>query len=177
MTVDEGSLVVRQVGSTVEVITTKRVQFRAFRSMSPYTASGLAWFVWIFGYSSLAEFFISQVAGIDPSKIHEVGSRRSPAGWTRNSPPPGVGQAAQAGHLTHCSSQFDIAAAAIEDAFNECSHDMRSSLTRLAEGQYRPAMYLTDAAKLSSHLARHGTIMLKFWADVVPRRRHGAGPR
>lgn len=46
-------------------------------------------------------------------------------------------------------------------------------MAALAEGQYGPADYLSDAVTLSGHLARHGTLMVKFWAGVVP----GTAPR
>ncbi len=45
-------------------------------------------------------------------------------------------------------------------------------MAALAAGQYGPADYHSDAVRLSSHLVRHGTLMVKFWAGVVP----GAAP-
>jgi hypothetical protein len=162
VTVDEGSLVVRQVGTAVEVVTTKRVQFRVFSRTSPFTAAGLAWFVWLSGYSWLAAYFIERVTGIAPSKLHEIGSHRA-AGVL-------AGCLGDAGHHVQ-------AAAAIEQAFDECWHDVRLSLAKMAAGQYGAATYAGDAAKLSGHLARHGTLMLKFWADLAPGRVRGTGLR
>ncbi len=177
VTVDEGSLVVRTVGSAVEVVTTKRVQFRALSRMLPLEAAGLAWFVWVLGYNSLAQYFIEHVAGIDPSNIHMVGSHRK--GTAGTAPPAGVGHPGHPGHRGWSGqhdrwyAQIDKTADAFEGALGECWRDARASMAALAAGQYGPADYVSDAVRLSSHLARHGTIMVKFWAGVVP----GAAPR
>ncbi len=176
VTVDEGSLVVRTIGSAVEVVTTKRVQFRAFSRMLPLEAAGLAWFVWVLGYNSLAQYFIEHVAGIDPSHIHIVGSHRRGAAGT--APPAGVGHPGHPGHYGWSGhhdrwyAQVDKTADAFEGALGECWRDARASMAALAAGQYGPADYLSDAVRLSSHLVRHGTLMVKFWAGVVP----GAAP-
>ncbi len=177
VTVDEGSLVVRTLGSAVEVVTTKRVQFRAFSRMLPLEAAGLAWFVWVLGYNSLAQYFIERVAGIDPSNVHIVGSHRR--GATGTAPPAGVGHPGhqghhgRSGHHDRWYAQIDKTADAFEGALGECWRDARASMAALAEGQYGPADYLSDAVTLSGHLARHGTLMVKFWAGVVP----GTAPR
>ena len=180
VTVDEGSLVVRTLGSAVEVVTTKRVQFRAFSRMQPVEAAGLAWFVWILGYNSLAEYFIEHVAGVDSSHIHVVGShRRGPSG---TAPPSGVGHPGHpghhgwSGHHDRWYGQIDKTADAFEGALAECWGDARASMAALAAGQYGPADYFNDAARLSSHLVRHGTLMVKFWAGVVPGTAPGPDP-
>ncbi len=162
VTVDEGSLVVHQVGTTVEVITTKRVQFHAFSGMSPLEAAGLAWFVWIVGYNSNAESFIEKVAGVSPSRLHPVGSHRGGAGAN-----PG-GSAAGAGQPGTGAPQVDQLVAGMEKIFDECVQDLRTSMSKVTAGSYGPTTYLGDAAKLSNHLVRHGTLLAKFWADVLP---------
>ena len=181
VTVDEGSLVTRKLGTGVEVITTKRIQFRAFSRMLPLEAAGLAWFVWLMGYSSLAEYFVEQVAHIPAAKIHRVGSHWGGGPSTDPAPPAGgqsvhPGVAPQSSHHYYIS-QLDHTAAAIEEAFGECWKDLQSSLGKMSAGQNGPAAYLGDAVKMSSHLARHGSLMLKFWASVVPEQVHGTNPR
>ena len=72
------------------------------------------------------------------------------------------------GHHDRWYGQIDKTADAFEGALAECWRDARASMAALAAGQYGPADYFNDAARLSSHLARHGTLMVKFWAGVVP---------
>ncbi len=181
VTVDEGSLVVRTVGPAVEVVTTKRVQFRAFSRMMPLEAAGLAWFVWILGYNSLAGYFIEHVAGVDPSRIHVVGTHRRGTGPAADAPPGSGGSGPpgphrHSGHHDRWYSQIDRTADALEGAWSECWRDARASVAAMAAGRYGPADYLSDTVKLSSHLARHGTLMVKFWAGVAPGSVPGSDP-
>ncbi|HXW33921.1 MAG TPA: hypothetical protein VEJ87_05030 [Acidimicrobiales bacterium] len=189
VSVDEGSLVVRQIDPmTTEVITTKRVQFRALKSMSPAEAAWLAYFVWLLGYANLAEYFVFRVAGKIPCVIKQpssqfpggafaaIGAALSGCGikYAGGGPSP-VGGAGQSGWTAQtCGSLVSEVAKVVEECFEDCVCQMRSSLKKMGTGQYSQADYLSDVTKMSRHLVHHSTSFLKFGAETVPDHLHRA---
>jgi hypothetical protein len=151
VSVDEGSLVVCQVGNAVEVVTTKRVQFRALRGMPGPVAAMVAQFVWALGYSSLAELFVNKImaatGGATVQTIHP-----SPGG-----PLAGAAPAPAPGNL----------ATELSASMHDCRKGVRSSLGKMAAGHYGVEDYSADVVKVSHHSLRHGAALAGLWAKVL----------
>jgi hypothetical protein len=151
VTVDEGSLVVYQVGTAVDVVTTKRVQFRALRRMPGPVAAMVAQFVWALGYSSLAELFVNKItaatAGAKVKTLHPL-----QGGSLSGGAPPSSG-----GDLT------TVLTATMQD----CRKGVRSSLGKMAAGGYGAKDYAADVAKVSNHGRRQSAALASLWANVL----------
>lgn len=154
VSVDEGSVVVFPVENAVEVITTKRVQFSAYRNMDAEEAAMWAQLIWTFGYAQMAERFVNRLSSGDGTlRIREIGSAR------RKSAVDGI-ETEDAGALAPLSSPCMKPETDIEDIFDECVSDIRSSLEKIAKGQYGVAAYLGDVLTLSRHAVQYSSRFL-----------------
>ena len=142
MTVDEGSLVVRPLADGAEVVTTKRVQFRAIRGMGVAEAEMLAVLIWLMGYPSMAEIFVATLAG-DPSLMVTVVDPKPVGAGTALGPPAG---GAGAGITVPQPPARDVPTT-VEGIVDECFSGLRSSASKIASGQYGPSAYLTDVMR------------------------------
>ena len=156
---DEGSLVVRQDGDAVDVVTTKRVQFRALRGITRLGAAAMAQFVWVLGYASLAELFVNRVmagaAGAQVEVLHPhpggLGGKTAPSGSDANF------------------------GAVLTGTMQDCRQGVSSSLDKLAAGSYGVGDYAADMVKLSEHGRRQGAALASIWAKVLGRRQWTCG--
>ena len=158
VSVDEGSIVIREWEGALHLITTKRIQFRAFKTMSPLEAAWIAQFVWALGYSALAEYFVNRVALRKP--IHVVdgaGSVQVPRRHRRARP-----ASEQLGEV-------------VKQELVECVGGIESSLGKVKSGSYDTEEYLNDLGKLVSHIAHYGVSLVKIASGLVEKER-GVGP-
>jgi hypothetical protein len=166
-TVDEGSLVVKDLGgNVVEVLTTKRIQFAALSWMSSLEAAWLAHLVWVLGYCSIAEYFVNAVAGTNNWQVQVLGGSDT-----------GVFVLDAGGPCPPCTSATttDQLAGAVHGALSECFEAKCTSFGKMAAGQYGPASYLSDLATFSSHISRQGANVLRLVSASLGSR-HGARP-
>ena len=167
VTVDEGSLVVRPLADGAEVITTKRVQFRAFRGMGVAEAEMLAVLIWCMGYPSMAEIFVATLAR-DPSLMVTVVDPKPVGGGTILGPPVG---GAGAGITVPQGPAKDVPTS-VEGIVDECFSGLRSSASKIASGQYGPTAYLTDVLRLTRHLTKYGGYFLQMGSKPVSSGEH-----
>ncbi|HLN15772.1 MAG TPA: hypothetical protein VK277_03360 [Acidimicrobiales bacterium] len=183
VTVDEGSLLVRDLGNGVtEVITTKRVQFSAFAGAPRPEAAWIAWFVWNMGYASAAELFIDKVADMDnlPLAVHvtwpQPAQPATGGGTNVQNVTPGVGSGGaasapapgQSGAPGQPGSLADQAVAAMEAAIQVYLQDVSSSWAKITSGQYGPADYVSDLGTLSNRLATNSATFFQIGGQLVP---------
>jgi hypothetical protein len=151
VSVDEGSLVVRQAGSAVDVITTKRVQFAALAGTPPLVAGMLAHFVWVLGYPSMAEFFVHRLMQGNPDAevetLHDSGDPS--AGGDPDGP-----------------STLTVDAV-LKEAMAECRHSARLSVDKLASGHYAVDDLATDVGKVVTHGRRHTKAVASLWTSAL----------
>jgi hypothetical protein len=152
ITVDEGTLVVREVGNAVDVITTKRVQFRALRGMTRLDAAMVAQFVWVLGYASLAERFVNVImagasAGAKVQALHP-----SAGGPVATTPPSTPGASLDA---------------VIMETMQDCRSGFSSSFDKISKGQYGVGEYAADVVKVSGHGRRQTAALAGLWTKVL----------
>jgi hypothetical protein len=143
LTVDEGSLLVRSVGTAVDLITTKRVQFQSLQGMPPLEVAFLAQLAWVLGYSSLAEFFVNKVLG-NVNSLTGGGVRVQTLSSDTG------GQSANLGTMP-------------ATALRECTHIARSSMNKLAAGSYGINDYLADVRNLTGHGVARSMGIADIW--------------
>ena len=145
VSVDEGSIVVREWQGALHLITTKRIQFRVFKEMPPLDAAWIAQFVWALGYDALAEYFVNRVAlhkhiqVTDGTGSGHVPPRRHPG------PPPSE----QLGEI-------------FRREVTECVTGIESALGKVKKGSYDATEYADDVGKFVKHVARYGGDLLNI---------------
>ena len=154
VSVDEGSIVVRQWQSAIHLITTKRIQFRAFDDLPPLVDAWIAQFVWTLGYSALAEQFLNRVT--QRSRIQVTDESGSGAGPSRLRPGPSG------------SEQF---VGVWKREVTECADGIESVVGKVRTGSYGAADYVDDLGKFVQHVARYSGDLL----DVTARWLSGGG--
>ena len=158
VSVDEGSIVIREWEGALHLITTKRIQFRALKTMSPLEAAWIAQFVWALGYSALAEYFVNRVALRKPIQVVDgAGSVQVPRRHRRARP-----ASEQLGEV-------------VKQELVECVGGIESSLGKVKSGSYDTEEYLNDLGKLVSHIAHYGVSLVKIASGLVEKER-GVGP-
>jgi len=150
VTVDEGSIAVREWQGAIHLITTKRIQFRVFDKMPPLEAAMIAQFVWTLGYSSLAEYFVNRVTrrkriqvADDPESSRIPARRRS-----------GPSSSDQLGEVV----KRDVA---------ECVEGIESTLGKVKKRSYGTAEYADDLRKFVKHVARYGSDLLDIASQCL----------
>ena len=148
ISVDEGSLVVRQAGAAIDLITTKRVQFRDLRDLTDLEAAMLAQFVWVLGYPYIAEMFINTI-------LSGGGSVQT------LQPVPGAGATSPAP-----SACLD-GGAPVAGTVQLCGDGMRTSASKVASGRYGPSDYAADVSILFGHGQRYAAAWADFWCKTA----------
>jgi hypothetical protein len=171
VSVDEGSLVVHPVQDGAEVITTKRVQFRAFRGMGVAEAELLAALIWLMGYPSMAEMFVATLAH-DPNLVITVVDPKIPTGGGAIFAPAPGGAGVGITIPTPPAKDFP---STVDGLLDECFSELRCSASHIACGQYGAAAYLTDAMRFTRHLTQYGTYFLNMGSNAVSAGKHSAG--
>jgi hypothetical protein len=148
VSVDEGSLVVRESQGAVQLITTKRIQFTALKSMPPIEAAWLAQLVWVLGYQLLAEYFVNKVTGGTGAVV-----------TTSTYPAPAKG-------LCSWSPSAAPLGSAVSRRLSECVDGFESSWTKVRKGGYGTEAYVKDLVTLADHAAGYTIDLLRFWAGA-----------
>jgi hypothetical protein len=168
VTVDEGSLVVQQVGpDTVDVVTTKRVQFLALRGIPAFAAGMLAQFTWVLGYTAMAELFVEKVmkgaAANGPVTVIHPGA--IPKGPIDRLPYNGLTKAGGAKKTGKGKGKgFETV---VSETMKDCRDGARSSLKKVASGDYGPDDYGADVARVIGHGRRHVGAVAQFWSEAL----------
>ncbi|MBV8463692.1 MAG: hypothetical protein JO368_10385 [Acidimicrobiales bacterium] len=157
VTVDEGSLVVRPAGDAVDVVTSKRVQFRVLRGMSPLTAGMVAWMVWVLGYSSLADLFVARILKGSAAAAKATALHPLPTGDG------GTGGSSGGGSRGPTSELRSVWAGTAQ----ECRTGMRSSLKKMGSGDYKVDDYAADVSKVAAHGRRQSAALARFWTKSL----------
>ena len=154
VSVDEGSIVVREWQGGIHLITTKRLQFRAFDGLPPIMDAWIAQLVWSMGYCALAEYFVNRVTKRTRIQVtNQTGS--GPVAPRNGSDPLGSGQLGDVW-------KREIA---------ECMDGVEASLGKVKKGGYGAAEYSDDLGKFVKHVAHYGGELL----DVATRLFSGNG--
>ena len=153
VSVDEGSIVVREWQGAVHLTTTKRIQFTELKGMPPVAAAWIAQLVWSLGYHLLAEYFVNRVV-----------LQKQAVVTTSTVPGPAAGRSSR--REPHRSG------AATSRRLTECIDGLESSWTKVRGGEYGTQAYLSDLWTLADHFADYGTDLLRVWSGVGA----GAGP-
>jgi hypothetical protein len=148
VSVDEGSLVVRSSQGALQLITTKRIQFTALKSMPPIEAALLAQLVWVLGYNLLAEYFVNKVTGATGAVV-----------TTSTYPAP---ETAHPSSLPHAAPL----GRAVSRRLSECVDGFESSWTKIRKGGYGTEAYVKDLVTLADHAACSTIDLLRFWAGA-----------
>ncbi len=141
VTVDEGSIVVRDLGKKVDVLTTKRVQFRVFSNMTRDQAASLAMLASNLGFAALPPSFIERIAGVDPTMISIVDASTSEFRRPGNSSTTGSAQSRPPPPMEGIA---DHPIDAIQQTLTEYRDRLGVSFARLLTGGYGPKDYFDD---------------------------------
>jgi len=171
LNIDEGSVFIREKtsssGSTLNVVTTKRVQFAPLVGMPSLAVAVVAEIVCHLGYASLAEHFFNMVVGskVPGTYTHqflngspEVVNAPPPAFAGTGPPSPGTGGS---------TSMLDQFVGALAASLGQCRSKANTSFTQLLAGQYGPGAYLGDVAKVSQHLVQQGAVFAKLGTQAM----------
>lgn len=148
VSIDEGSLIVRESQGAVYLITSKRIQFTALKSMAPVKAAWLAQLVWVLGYALLPEYFVNKVTGQTQAVVT---TSTVPASMQ-----PDPSRSPLAAHLSNT----------VPRRLRECVAGLESSLTLIQKGSYGSEDYVKDLVTLADHAAGYAIDMLQFWAGA-----------
>ena len=149
VSVDEGSIVAREWKGAIHLITTKRVQFRPLKWMSPLEVAWIAQFVWALGYNALAEYFVNRVAlrkhihVTDADGPHQTRRRR------------------------RCPSASEQLGDVVKKELAECVGGIESSLGNMKNGSYDTAAYVNDVGRFVSHVVRYGVSLVNIGSALT----------
>lgn len=168
VTIDEGSLVVQQVvPGTVDVVTTKRVQFLALRGIPPFAAGMLAQFTWVLGYASLAELFIDKVMkGAATGSVQVIHPRPIEGNVLDRAARRGSKKASRGSKRARSGDRSGLEAV-LSETMGDCRDGMRSSLSKVASGTYGTDDYAADIGKVVGHGRRQAAAVAQFWTTAL----------
>ena len=137
--VDEGSLVVQELGDRVRITTTKRIKFN-----HPFGGEALAMIMCATGYASVVEELVFSCA------------REGAEGTEFPGAEPGEKQAVDAPMGPVIDEVAEEVAAAVKLCVDDCAKAVQASSKKMSEGKYTANDLVRDMAEMWARTAREG---------------------